>query len=153
MAIAKAMANTGQKVVLNDIDADALEVAARGLREDGHAVLTVPGNVAVVEDCRRILEGTLAKFGRLDTLVNNAGGSAHTALKIEDVTEDEYDRVMDWNVRGTFFLTKAALPALKSAKGSIVNMSSITGRTGNAYWSPQYSAAKAAVTGGCLEPS
>jgi NAD(P)-dependent dehydrogenase (short-subunit alcohol dehydrogenase family) len=54
---------------------------------------------------------------------------------------------MDWNVRGTFFCTQAALPALKMQGGSIVNMSSMSGRVGLEIFSPQYSAAKAAIVG------
>src|SRR5690606_31183408 len=60
---------------------------------------------------------------------------------------EHFDRVMEWNVRGTFFCIKAALPLLKVRGGSIVNMASIAGRAGTELVSPQYSASKAAIIG------
>jgi len=147
LAIATCFARQGANLVINDIDGIALEAAASGLREKGYAVKAVAGNVAEVADGERMVRGALDSFGRLDVLVNNAGGSAYTPARLEDVTEEDYDKVMDWNVRGTFFCTKAALPALKVAGGSIINMTSMSGRTGWDIFSPQYSAAKAAIIG------
>ena len=109
--------------------------------------MAVAGNVAVVQDVEAMVGAAVTAFGRLDILVNNAGGSAQTPLRIEDVTEEHFDRVMAWNVRGTFFCAKAALPHLKVRGGSIINMASISGRGGTELVSPQYSAAKAAIIG------
>ena len=109
--------------------------------------MAVAGNVAVVQDVETMVGAAVTAFGRLDILVNNAGGSAQTPLRIEDVTEEHFDRVMAWNVRGSFFCAKAALPHLKVRGGSIINMASISGRGGTELVSPQYSAAKAAIIG------
>lgn len=147
LAIAQALAREGATLVISDLDADALDQAASGFKSAGQEVSTVAGNVAVVADCERMVRSAVDGYGRLDVLVNNAGGSAHTPSKLEDVTEEDYDRVMDWNVRGTFFCTKVALPALKADGGSIVNLTSMSGRTGAEIFSPQYSAAKAAIIG------
>jgi len=147
LAIATSFARQGANLVINDLDGVELEAAAAALREQGHAVKAVAGNVAVVADGEAMVKCALDGFGRLDILVNNAGGSAYTPAKIEDVTEEDYDKVMDWNVRGTFFCTKAALPALKVAGGAIINMTSMSGRTGWDIFSAQYSTAKAAIIG------
>ena len=147
LAIAKTLAQAGADVVISDLDADALEGAATELKALGQGVATVDGNVAVVADGKRMVQAALDHFGRLDILVNNAGGSAHTPRDIDEVTEEDFDRVMDWNVRGTFFCTQAALPALREARGCIINMTSMSGRTGWETFSPQYSAAKAAIIG------
>jgi 3-oxoacyl-[acyl-carrier protein] reductase len=147
LAIGRALAREGARLVLSDLDRDALEQAADTLQREGHSVQTVTGNVAVVADGERMVHAATEAYGRLDILVNNAGGSAHTPTKLEEVTEADFDKVMDWNVRGTFFCTKAALPALKVAGGAIVNLTSMSGRTGAEIFSPQYSAAKAAIIG------
>ncbi|WP_168226775.1 SDR family NAD(P)-dependent oxidoreductase [Rhodoferax sediminis] len=147
LAIAQALAREGSRVVISDLDADALEQAVSGFRSAGQEVTAVTGNVAVVADCECMVRAAVDTYGRLDVLVNNAGGSAHTPPKLEDVTEEDYDKVMNWNVRGTFFCTKVALPALKAQGGSIINLTSMSGRTGAEIFSPQYSAAKAAIIG------
>ena len=102
---------------------------------------------AVVPDVEAMVNACVRRFGRLDVLVNNAGGSARTPLRIDDVTEEDFDRVIAWNVRSTFFCIKAALPHLRARGGSIINMGSIAGRAGTELVSPQYSAAKAAIIG------
>jgi NAD(P)-dependent dehydrogenase (short-subunit alcohol dehydrogenase family) len=147
LAIAQALAREGAKLVISDLDGDALEHAISGLRGAGHEAVSVIGNVAVVADCERMIQSALDSYGRLDVLVNNAGGSAYTPTKLEDVTEEDYDKVMDWNVRGTFFCTKVALPALKVKGGAVINLTSMSGRAGAEIFSPQYSAAKAAIIG------
>jgi 3-oxoacyl-[acyl-carrier protein] reductase len=147
LAIAQSLAVEGSKVVISDLDGDALAQAVAAFKDAGQDVSAVTGNVAVVADCERMVRAAVAGYGRLDVLVNNAGGSANTPTKMDDVTEEEYDKVMNWNVRGTFFCTKAALPALRVQGGSIINLTSMSGRAGVEIFSPQYSAAKAAIIG------
>jgi NAD(P)-dependent dehydrogenase (short-subunit alcohol dehydrogenase family) len=144
-AIADAFVQRGARVVLADMDGDACREAQARLGSTGGPVVAVAGNVGVVADVEAIVTAAVQAFGRLDVLVNNAGGSAQTPRCIEDVTEEQFDRVMTWNVRGTFFCTKAALPHLKVRGGSIINMASIAGRAGTELVSPQYSAAKGAI--------
>ena len=146
-AIAEGLARHGARVVLTDMDEETCRAAGATLRAAGHEAIAVAGNVAVAADVEAMVKAAVDGFGRLDVLVNNAGGSAQTPLRIEDVTEEQFDRVMSWNVRGTFFCTKAALPALKVRGGSVVNMASIAGRGGTELVSPQYSAAKGAIIG------
>jgi len=146
-AIGSTLARHGARLVLADMDADGCRAAQEQLRSAGAQVVAVAGNVAVVQDVEAMVGAAVTAFGRLDILVNNAGGSAQTPLRIEDVTEEHFDRVMAWNVRGTFFCTQVALPHLKARGGSIINMASISGRGGTELVSPQYSAAKAAIIG------
>jgi 3-oxoacyl-[acyl-carrier protein] reductase len=147
LAVASTFLAHGARVVLADMDREALEQAVKRLgRPD--AAIAAQADVAAVPDVEAMVAACIRTFGRLDVLVNNAGGSARTPLRIEDVTEEHFDRVMAWNVRSTFFCIKAALPHLRAAGGgSIINMGSIAGRGGTELVSPQYSAAKAAVIG------
>jgi NAD(P)-dependent dehydrogenase (short-subunit alcohol dehydrogenase family) len=145
-AIAATFIAHGARVLLADMDGEALEDAVRQLgRPDAARAATA--NVAVVPDIDAMVSACVEAFGRLDVLVNNAGGSARTPLRIEDVSEEHFDRVMAWNVRSTFFCIKAALPHLRVRGGSVINISSISGRAGTELVSPQYSAAKAAIIG------
>jgi NAD(P)-dependent dehydrogenase (short-subunit alcohol dehydrogenase family) len=145
LAIATTFAREGAAVVITDLDADALTGAADRLVAAGHNVRPVAGDVANEDDIARMVRGAADGLGRLDVLVNNAGGSAHTPYKFEEVRAEHYERVMDWNVRGTFFCTQAALPALKVAGGSVINLASLSGQMGGLTWSAQYSAAKGAI--------
>jgi len=145
--VAQRMAHQGVKLVLSDIDGETLNDSVNNLKKAGVKVIGVKGNAAVVADIELMINTAIETFGQINILVNNAGGSAHTPLLLEKVTEEEFDRVMNWNVRSTFFCCKTALPHLRQSKGVIVNMASISGRSGWELLSPQYSAAKAAIIG------
>ncbi len=137
--IAELLGQRGAKVVITDLDSEGLKAAEDTLRGAGIQVASCIGNVAEVPAIEAMIDAAAKAFGGIDILVNNAGGSAHTPLF--------FDRVMDWNVRGTFFCIKLALPYLKKQGGSIINISSIAGRAGTALVSPQYAAAKAGIVG------
>lgn len=146
--IASAFAVAGANVSMVDRDGEALDVAVAALTDKGLPVVGVVADLSSAADCRRAVEETVAAFGRFDVLVNNAGGSAHTSLHIEEVSEEDFDRVMGWNVKSTYFCTQAALPHFRAAGGgAIVNMGAIAGRAGTELLPPQYSAAKAGVMG------
>jgi NAD(P)-dependent dehydrogenase (short-subunit alcohol dehydrogenase family) len=147
LSMAEHLGAQGARVVICDLDGPACEDARAGLQAQGIDAHAATCNVAVAAEVDALMQACIDRYGRLDILVNNAGGSAHTPLRIEDVTEEHFDRVMDWNVRGTFLCIRRALPHLKVRGGSIVNISSIAGRSGTELVSPQYSAAKAAIVG------
>ena len=106
------------------------EAAARLAQEAGaERICFLQGDVKSVEDCGRVVKGTVARFGRLDVLVNSAGIYREGAL--EDLGEEELDDILACNVKGVFHMTKAALPALKAARGAVVNVSSDAGVHGN----------------------
>lgn len=100
------------------------------------------GDVTSVADCFRATETTAKKYGRIDALINSAGEYAEGA--VEDVTEEMFERIMAVNVKGTYFMTQAAVPELKKSAGAIVNVASDAGVRGN-YFCTLYSASKGAV--------
>ncbi|MEW5747245.1 MAG: SDR family oxidoreductase [Candidatus Thermoplasmatota archaeon] len=106
-------------------------------------VIFVQGDVSRPEDARRMVEETVARFGRLDILFNNAG--VYIEKTVEDMSEEEYDRLMDVNVKGPFMVAKFAVPHMKRQGGGvIVNNSSDAGLIGNRSC-PAYCASKGAV--------
>jgi NAD(P)-dependent dehydrogenase (short-subunit alcohol dehydrogenase family) len=139
-AIALRLASEGARVVLADVD----EEAAGGVADeiDGET-LVHKTDVTRGEDVEALVGRTVSEWGGLDVMVNNAGvGVAGTAIT---TTEEEYDRVMDVCVRGTFLGMKHAIPAIKdSGGGSVINMSSIAALVGIVDRAV-YSAAKGAI--------
>ena len=104
----------------------------------------VKADVSKVSDCKKIIDETVSIFGRLDILVNSAG--VFVEGPIDEVTEEEYDWLMDINTKGTFFTCKYAVPEIKKAGGgAIVNVSSDSGIMGNTN-AALYCASKGAVT-------
>ncbi|XP_039962182.1 uncharacterized oxidoreductase TM_0325-like [Bactrocera tryoni] len=122
---AKAFAKQGSKVVLtgrNEANLKATETACKAANNKVELLL-ITADVTV--DAERIINSTIDKFGQLDVLVNNAGfGEMGSILDIE---VDQFDRVLDTNLRSVFLLTKYAAPHLVKTQGNIVNVSSIAG--------------------------
>jgi NAD(P)-dependent dehydrogenase (short-subunit alcohol dehydrogenase family) len=118
------------------------EETQRAVEAEGRKCLLIPGDVRGSEFCRDAVEATVREFGRLDILVNNAAFQQHQK-KLEDVTEEQWDRTFKTNIYGYFYMTKAALAHL--GKGSaIVNTGSITGLEGSKELL-DYSATKGAI--------
>ena len=128
-ALALALAGEQACLALNARDATRLAQTARECAARGAEVLSVPGDVSHQEDCVRIVAQTLARFGGLDVLVNNAGITMWSRL---DAVSDlaVYQRLLAVNYLGAVYTTAAALPYLKSARGLIVAVASIAGITG-----------------------
>jgi len=121
-------------------DADETRRVVEG---HGRQCLTFAGDVADREVCRKVIDETLAKFGRLDILVNNAA-EQHPQKSLEDISEEQWEKTFRTNIFGMFQMTKAALPHLKEG-ASIINTTSVTAYKG----SPQlldYSSTKGAIT-------
>jgi NAD(P)-dependent dehydrogenase (short-subunit alcohol dehydrogenase family) len=140
-ATARLFAREGARVVIGD----RLETEARTVEaEIGAAGVFVHLDVTSEGDWTRVVAAAESRFGRLDVLVNNAGIGG--AGRLEDVTREEWSRVMEVNATGVFLGTKAAIPALRRAGGgAIVNISSQLGLVGMDDSSPQYQASKGAV--------
>ncbi len=133
----------GAAVVIADIDEEAAKESARRLL--GPA-LAIKHDVRSASSAESLREETRHAFGRVDILVNNAGVGPIPAA-IQDLTEEEYDRVMDVNARGTFLTTRALVPPMIEQRGGrIINISSVVGQRGFGMVLP-YVASKFAVTG------
>jgi short-subunit dehydrogenase len=137
----------GAGLVLAARNGDKLEAVAAECRALGSQTLVVPTNVSEEPQCRALIGQAVARFGRIDALVNNAGVSAHALFS--DVKPQDlhwYEKLMNVNLWGAVWCTHAALPHLKESRGSIVAVSSLAGLVGVPGRSA-YSATKFAMTG------
>lgn len=142
-ATARLLADYGAKVVIASRKVENLERVAGGLREQGHDCLVVPTDVRDPEQCESLIAQTVDAFGRLDALVNNAGGSF--AMPFESWTLERWQNMIDLNLRSVWLLSIAASKhMLERGAGAIVNISSGAGEMGLPYVAP-YGAAKAGV--------
>ena len=115
------------------------------LTEDGGLAKAFMSDAASFEDAQKLVEDVIAEFGTLDVVVNNAGITRDTLLM--RMTEEQWDEVINTNLKSAFNLTKAAqIPMLKARSGSIINMSSVVGVKGNA-GQANYAASKAGLIG------
>jgi NAD(P)-dependent dehydrogenase (short-subunit alcohol dehydrogenase family) len=145
-ATALAFAREGAHVVITDVVAEGVERVVAELKDHSGAI----GEVADVRSktaMAHVVARAVEQFGGLDILVNNAGLTRPT--KFLDITEEEYDLVVDVNLKGMFMTSQAAVPAmLKRGKGAIVSLSSVSGqRGGGVFGTSAYSAAKAGIAG------
>jgi NAD(P)-dependent dehydrogenase (short-subunit alcohol dehydrogenase family) len=143
-ATARLFADHGATIAILDLDADAARSAAADL---GAQHVGLACNVTDKAACEAAAAELEAKWGRIDVLVNNAGITQ--PLKILEIAAENYDAVLDVNLRGTLYMSQAVIPGMKSRKsGSIVNLSSVSAqRGGGIFGGPHYSAAKAGVLG------
>ena len=146
LAIAGWLAEHGASVVVSGRDADRLQAAVKELEVHGAPVLGVAADAARREDADRLVDAARERFARLDVLVNNAG-ITRDGLLIR-MKDDDWDRVMEINLRGAFLMTRAAAKAMVRLKsgGRIINIASTAGAMGNA-GQANYSAAKAGLIG------
>jgi NAD(P)-dependent dehydrogenase (short-subunit alcohol dehydrogenase family) len=147
--IALVFAEEGARVVLNDVDAAALQNTLQEVRAGGHAALAVHADVSRADDVERMVQRAVDEFGRVDVLVNNAGGALHTPRKIEDVEEEHWDRVVDVNLKGAFLCSQAVIARMRSqgTGGKIVNISALAGRSFATLAGAPYTSAKAGIGG------
>ena len=142
-AVARRLGRAGARLVLTARRADRLAALAKELDPSGGRVLAVPGDVAVDADRRRLVEAALAKFGRLDALVNNAGYG--TRGPVELVPVDLIRRNYETNVFALIALAQLVAPHLrKQGAGRIVNVGSVAGRIARPF-SSIYDSTKHAV--------
>ena len=144
-AVAALLAERGAAVVVSARDGDRLNAAVKDLEAMGAAVVGVAGDVSRRDDAERVVDTARDRFGRLDILVNNAGITRDgLLLRMKD---DDWDRVIEVNLRGAFVMTRAASKVMVRQKGGrIINMSSAAGAMGNA-GQANYSASKAGLVG------
>ena len=147
-ATAIRFAEEGARVVLVGRTADTLAETAEQFPEDHTWIhtdnyLCVTCDISVQSQVQEMVQHTIDKFERIDVLVNNAGKA--TQGKITDLSAEDWRSAIDVNLTGTFYVSQAAMPHLIETKGSIVNVSSLSGMGGD--WNmAAYNAAKAGVT-------
>ena len=143
LATARALLNRGHRVAIGDVDAQTLKRAARTL--DHPHLLPIELDVTSGHSARDAVEACRTRFGGLDALVNSAGVIHMTPL--DEITEEEWNHVIDVDLKGTFLCSQAAAPLLRrSGRGRIVNLGSDAARIGCPQIVP-YCAAKFGVVG------
>lgn len=144
-AIAETLARAGADVVVVDLDTARAQDTAAAVTAQGRRALTIKANVAEWADVKAMTDQILGEWGRLDILVNNAGITRDGLLL--RMKEEDWNLVLDVNLKGTFHCTKAVLPAMtKQRAGAMVNIASVVGVMGN-IGQANYAASKAAVIG------
>lgn len=143
-ATARQFAAQGASVVIVDLEQARPDAMAAELGE-GH--LGLVGDVTNAGDCARVAEAARERYGRIDVLVNNAGITQKRTLA--EISESDYDAVLDVNLRGTLLMSQAVVPVMSAGGGgAVVCISSVSAqRGGGIVGGPHYSAAKAGVLG------
>jgi len=145
-AIALKLAQMGANIVLNDIAAsDAVDATAEEFKAEGYNVVVTKGDVRNFEDVKAMVKTAVDTFGSVDILVNNAGITKDKPMAM--MAEEDWDDVLDINLKGAFFCTKAASKVMiKQRSGKIINIASVAGVMGNP-GQANYSASKAGLIG------
>jgi dihydroanticapsin dehydrogenase len=130
LATAEAFLEEGAHVAIVDVSEKSGAEAMEGLRAKGHEPIFVHGDVTKSSDVKKMVGQILDRYGRIDVLFNNAGILVEGT--IERVSEGDWDRIMDVNVKGVFLMTKEIIPImLGQGAGSIVNNASCSGLVGD----------------------
>ena len=145
--IAQTFAKQGATVVLTDINQEGVEANAKEIESMGGKAYGVAGNICDKSSVDALIADVLAKFGRIDVLVNNAGISQK--VTVADMTMADIQRIFNVNMFGLFQITQAVCEVMKKQSyGRIVHLSSVSGkRGGGVFGGAHYSASKAAVLG------
>lgn len=123
-ATARLFAEEGARVVLVERDAEAAQSATRALTEAGHDAIASVTDVSRSDDVKAAIELAMRTYGTVDVLVNNAG--VELKRPVEETTEEEWDRVLAVNLKGTFLMSRLVVPIMKAQRrGAIVNNSSV----------------------------
>ena len=142
-AIALALAKAGANVVVSDINLDDCNKVVEEIKAINGNALAVKADVSNPEDVSQMINLTTEKFGKVNILINNAG--IYMQKSFTDVTEQDFDRILNINLKGVFLCSKAAVPEMiKQGKGKIINIASIAGQVGFAN-SSAYCASKGAI--------
>ena len=146
LAIAARLARDGYDIVANYRgDDDVAEAARKELGTSGRTIVLTKGDVSQADDAGALIETALSELGQLDVLVNNAGITRDTLMM--RMSEDDWDAVLDTNLKGAFLTSKAAIrPMIRQRSGRIVNLTSVVGLVGNA-GQANYASAKAGLVG------
>ena len=144
--VALKYAENGYDVIINYVsDKTDVEALEKEFKEKGADSLILKADVSNPEEVQNVVDKAIEKFGKIDVLVNNAGITRDNLLM--RMSEEEFDKVLEINLKGTFLVTKAVTKyMMKKRSGSIINLSSVVGVAGNA-GQCNYSASKAGIIG------
>jgi NAD(P)-dependent dehydrogenase (short-subunit alcohol dehydrogenase family) len=147
-SFAASLAAEGCSVLIADMDEASGEATAEEIRDRGAVCVFRRTDVTVKAQVASMVERALEAFGRIDILINDAGGSMGVPrVPIDQVEEADWDRVVALNMKGTFLCTQAVVPTMKEQRsGKIVNLSSVTARIGGELTPVQYVASKGAIS-------
>jgi 3-oxoacyl-[acyl-carrier protein] reductase len=144
-SISLALAAQGATIVAMDMDQATTDEAVAEFQAAGAKALAVVGNVTLAADVERMIEKAVEVFGRVDILVNNAGITRDGLIM--RMKDDDWDAVLDVNLKGAFLCTRAAFKVMsKQRYGRIINIASVVGQMGNA-GQANYCASKAGLIG------
>lgn len=145
-AIARTLAMAGASTALVDVDGPMAEQAASQLREEGLVAVGLAADVSDRNQVRSAVDYVLAEWRQIDILVNNAGICPITP--VEEITVEEWDLVLDINLKGAFLFSQAVIPTMRRQQtGKIVNIASSAGQMGGLAVGLHYSASKAGLFG------
>jgi NAD(P)-dependent dehydrogenase (short-subunit alcohol dehydrogenase family) len=145
VAFATGFAEAGADVAICARRVEKLEATRERVEALGRRCVAVPADVANPEDCERVVAETVEQLGKVDVLVNNAG--IGTAVPATRETPDEFRRVIDINLNGSYFMAQACGRAMRDGGGSIVNIGSVLGSTTAFLPQAAYASSKAAIIG------
>lgn len=138
------LAREGALVFASDIREDLLEELESEVKATGAAIATGIFDAAKAADAPPFVQAVLDHYGRIDVMVNNAGGIR--TQPFPDVTEETWDWTLNLNLKGPYFyMQEAAKPMMRQKSGTIINIASVAGIAGGMTYSPPYAASKAAI--------
>lgn len=132
-AIAEHFARQGARVIVNySRSRDAAEDTVKAIEANGGRAVAVPADVSKQAHAKALMDAAVTEFGQLDYLINNAGWSERVPhARLDQLTDEIWDRVFDTNLRGAFYCVRAAVPSLKKQTGAaIVNIASVAALMG-----------------------
>lgn len=143
-AIALAFVREGARVALVDVESERLNASKEQIEKEGGKAIVILCDITKWSEVQGMVDRVKGAFGRIDILVNNAGIIRRGT--IETVTEEEWDRVIEVNLKGTFNCSKAVVETMKQqGYGKIINISSIAGKMGDITSAPGYGPSKAGI--------
>ena len=144
-AIALAFACEGAHVAIWDLDGNRAERVSSAIQKMGHKSIAIQMSVANAQEVNASVQRVLREFERIDILINNAG-ICQVVPSVEEIKEEDWDRVLAVNLKGVFLCAKAVMGIMKKQKaGWIINMGSLAGKVGGIATGAHYAASKAAV--------
>ena len=145
-SVAERLATSGAALVVDDLTAESAERTASGIRSRGGRAVAVAADTASARDVRRMVGTAVDEYGAVHILINNAGVLRPTP--VIDIEEEEWDLVVDVNLKGAYLCSREVLPHMRQAGwGRIVNFSSTAGKNVSTVGGAHYTAAKAGVLG------